>query len=173
MLRHFEKMLGLFPFSRLTQRGPVMRIYAVERAEPPQMEREFSNPLDIPEAIRAAREFARGDSSIEIDASWDLWQFENEWKLAPASVTLMCLGPEFENDSDDHLRIEFGPDARFLPIEEVEGSLRMGQSNLRSLLHLVGEIEAKLPMEKRKLWSESGANFAEVVLERIGGEGIQ
>ena len=49
----------------------------------------------------------------------------------------------------------------------------MGQSNLRSLLHLVSEIEKSLPLENRKLWSESGANFAEIVANRIGGLDIQ
>jgi hypothetical protein len=166
MTRHFEKLLDLFPFSRLARRGPVLRIYALERVEPPQMEREFPNAPAVAPLMRAAREFARGDSCIEVDASWDLWQFDAEWKLAPSLATLLCLGPEFEDATDENLRIEFGPDARFLPIEGVEGSLRMGQSNLKSLLHFVSEIEKNLPVEKRKLWSESGGNFAELVAQR-------
>ena len=169
MLRHFEKLLSLFPFSRLANRGPVLRIYALERVEPPQMEREFSPSADASVMVAAAREFAHADSSIEVEGAWDLWQFDREWKLAPATVTLVCQGPAFESDDRDHLRIEFGPDSRFLPIEGVEGSLRMGQSNLRSLLHLVAEIEKSLPFEKRKLWSESGRNFAGVVAETISG----
>ena len=173
MLRHFEKLLGLFPFSRLEQRGLALRVYAIERVEPPQMEREFQTPAEPREIASAAREFAHADSSIEVDGSWDLWQFDEDWKLAPAAVTLLCLGPSFENESDDHLRIEFGPDSRFLAVPEIEGSLRMGQSNLRSLLHLVSEIEKSLPLENRKLWSESGANFAEIVADRIGGLDIQ
>jgi hypothetical protein len=173
MLRHFEKLIGLFPYSRLAQRGPVLRVYALERVEPPQMEQEFSRQAQPSAIVSAAREFAQADSCVEVDGFWDLWQFDDEWKLAPAEVTLLCLGPQFENESDDHLRIEFGPDARFLPIPGIEGSLRMGQSNLRSLLHLVGEIEKNLPLEKRKLWSESGANFAELVAERLGGLDIQ
>ncbi|MBV8846418.1 MAG: hypothetical protein JO307_26735 [Bryobacterales bacterium] len=169
MLRHFEKVLKLFPFSQLSKRGPVLRIYAVEQAEPPQMEREFPKPADAAQITKAASEFAHADSRVEIDTAWDLWQFDQEWKLAPAGVTLMCTGPEFESDRDDHLRIEFGTDARFLPIEGVEGSLRMGQSNLRSLVHLVNEIEKVLPLENRRLWSESGRNFAGVLQETLSG----
>lgn len=167
MLRHFEKLLSLFPFSRLASRGPVLRVYAIEQVEPPQMEREFPKPADVRAMATAAGEFAHSDSAIEVDASWDLWQFDNEWKLAPAVVTLICQGPGFESDHGDHLRIEFGPDACFLPIEGVEGSLRMGQSNLRSLLHLVSEIEKNLPLENRRLWSESGRNFAGALAETI------
>ena len=93
----------------------------METAEPPQMEREFQKPADPREIASAAREFAHADSSVEVDGAWDLWQFDGEWKLAPAAVTLLCLGPRFENEYDDHLRIEFGPDSRFLPIPEIEG----------------------------------------------------
>jgi hypothetical protein len=172
MLGHFEKLLTLFPFSKLAKRGPVLRIYALEHAEPPVIEKEFplgATPKDI---ISAAHEFAHGDTSIEVDGFWDLWQFEDEWKLAPAPVTLVCCGEEFDNENDDHLRIEFGRDARFLPIPGVEGSLRMGQSNLRSLLHLIHEVERLLPLERRQIWSESGANFADLLTETIARYGV-
>ncbi len=172
MLRHFEKLLGVFPLSKLAKRGPVLRIYAIDRAEPPLMEREFPPGVEVKVMIEAAREFVHGDCCAEIDASWDLWQFNGEWKLAPAPVTLLCIGPGFENEIGDHLRIEFGPDARFLPMPGVEGSLRMGQSNLRSLLHLVTEVERVLPLEKRQLWSESGANFADLLAETIARYGV-
>ena len=39
----------------------------------------------------------------------------------------------------------------------------MGQSNLRSLLHLVRDLERELDIESRQVWSESGANFVEVL----------
>ena len=167
MLRHFRTLLSLFPSSQLASRGPVLRVYAMERAEPPQMEREFPKPADATAIAAHAGEFAHADSAVEVETAWDLWQFDMEWKLSPSSVTLVCQGPAFESENGDHLRIEFGPDAPFLPIEGVEGSLRMGQSNLRSLLHLVDEIEKNLPLENRRLWSESGRNFAAVLTETI------
>ena len=169
MLSHFQKLLSLFPYSQLARRGPVLRVYAVERVEPPQMEREFSKPANPAQIAQSAREFSHADSSFEVDASWDLWQFNGDWNLSPASVTLICQGPGFEGENGDHLRIEFGPDARFLPMEGLEGSLRMGRSNLQSLLHLVSEIEKALPLEKRQLWSESGRNFAGVLADTLSG----
>ena len=62
----------------------------------------------------------------------------------------------------------FGLDALFLPIPGVDGSLRMGQSNLRSLLHLVKDLEEVLDIESRQVWSESGANFADVLRMALG-----
>jgi hypothetical protein len=37
----------------------------------------------------------------------------------------------------------------------------MARSNIRSLLHLVRELDGALNAESRKLWTESGENFAE------------
>ncbi len=173
MLRHFGKMLETFPFSKLAKNGPVVRVYAISYAEAPVFERVFDPGSFVADMIAAAREFAQPDCSIEIEASWDLWQHRDDWKLWPSAVTLSCFGSGFEHEHDDHLRIDFGLDAQFLPADDVEGSLRIQQSNLRSLLHLVSEIDKALPLERRLLWSESGANFAAVVedaLERFGGD---
>jgi hypothetical protein len=171
VLRHFETLTGLFPFSKLAARGPVLRVYAIEMAEPALLEREFAPggpPASIaPAIIEEAREFVAPDCCLEVEANWDLWQWKDDWKLAPAAVTILGFAPGFERDGDDHLRIEFGPDFRFLPIEGVEGSLRMGRSNLLSLLHLVGDIERALPIQRRRIWSESGANFAELLAETV------
>lgn len=172
MLRHLEKALELFPFSKLAKRGPVLRVYAVEHAEPPAVEREFEPGTPPADIITIAREFTKPDCCVEIDAAWDLWQFDMEWKLAPASVTLSCFGPEFDNDGEDHIRLDLGLDSHFLPEARIEGSLRMRQSNLKSLLHLIAEYERGLSLASRKLWSESGANFAGILAETIGRFGV-
>lgn len=177
MLRHFGKMLETFPFSKLAQRGPTVRVYALNYAEPPLFERAFDPGAETAGLIAAARDFAQPDCCVEIDAAWDLWQFAEEWKVLPSPVTLSCFGSGFENEtfvdlSGDNLRIDFGLDSKFLPSPEVAGSARIQQSNLRSLLYLGTQIEKALPLERRQLWSESGANFAAVLeetLERLGG----
>ena len=168
MLGHFERMLELFPFSKLVAAGPVLRAYAIEHSEPPLIERPFPPGVQPGAMVEAAREFTHEDCAVQADGYWDLWQFDGEWKLAPAAVTLACFGPAFENEIGDHLRIEFGIDSRFLPQPAIQGSLRMVQSNVRSLLHLVGEIDQGLDLERRQLWSESGANFAEVLSQSLG-----
>lgn len=170
-LRQFDKMLAMFPYSKLARRGPVLRIYAIDHTEPPMLEREFPIGTEIPMISSDVREFMRPDCAAEVDTYWDLWIYDGDWKLRPAAVTLICFGPDFDHGAragaDDHLRIEFGPDARFLPIPGVEGSLRMGQSNLRSLLKLTSDLERALDLESRQVWSESGANFAEVLKQAV------
>ena len=171
LLRHFGKMLDVFPFSKLAKNGPVVRVYAISYAEAPVFERVFDPGAMVGDMITAAREFLQPDCCAEIEAAWDLWQHHDDWKLWPSVVTLSCFGSAFEHDNDDHLRIDFGLDSKFVPAEDLEGSLRIQQSNLRSLLSLAGEIDKALPLERRLLWSESGANFAAVLeeaLERFG-----
>lgn len=167
LLRHFEKLLALFPFSKLAKRGSVLRVYAVEHTEPPAFEREFPPGAAPADMLAMGREFFHPDCCMEIEAAWDLWQFDREWKLGPAPVILTAFGSKFENSDDEHLRVDLGLDSHFLPNEKIEGSLRMGQSNLKSLLHFVSDVERGLTLESRQLWSESGVNFAGILAETI------
>ncbi len=94
-----------------------------------------------------------------------------QWHVAPATVRISCFGPDFDNDEGDHLRIDFGLDSQFLPQPGLQGSLNMQQSNLRSLLTLVGEVTEALDLKSRQVWSESGMNFASVLagaVEELG-----
>jgi hypothetical protein len=172
MLQQFGKLLGVFPFSKLAKRGPVLRIYAIELVEPPVFEREFPVGTDTTVIVESMREFLHADCACELDTFWDLWLYDGDWKLGPAPLTLACYGPEFGTERGDHLRIEFGLDAAFLPFAGVARSLRMGQSNLRSLLHLVRDLEEVLDLESRQVWSESGANFAEVLRGALGAYNV-
>jgi hypothetical protein len=173
MLRYYGHLLDVFPFSKLTNHTQTLRVYAMDYSEPPAAEKPFEANTITADLLDAARDFAGPDTAIDLDTCWDLWQYENkDWAVGPSSATLTCLGPQFEpelNDGlQDHLRIDFGLDTRFLPIPGVLDSLKMQQSNLRSLLHLVQQIEKKLPLSRRQLWSESGANFAELLKKSLG-----
>lgn len=161
MLGHFERMLRTFPFSRLRPGIATLRIYAIEDAEPPLLEQAFTPGTGVEAVLAAAREFQNADCLYIVDGWWELWQFERDWKLAPAAVSLCCFGPLFENEVGDHLRIESGSEEHFLPRAEVAQSARAMQSNLKGLLRLARELEAALPVEERRLWSESGENLGE------------
>jgi hypothetical protein len=161
MLRHYERMLRSFPFSRLSQTGVVLRINAVSESEPPVFEQPFENPPDVEAVITAARQFTTEDCVVQLEAKWDLWQFDKEWELRPAPVTLSCTGPGYPADEREHLNIDFGLDAHFLPQRDLPNHLFMARSNIRSLLHLISELDRTLTIESKRLWSESGENFAE------------
>ncbi len=189
MLDQLETALRRFPFSRLAP-GLALRIFALEFAQPPVLERSFAEPADIDEIIPAAGEFLQGDCAYQVDGAWDLWQWDREWELRPAAVSLVCYGPAFSSERGEQLRIEFGPEFHFLPAERPAGrphsasggsaarrlaeetvtasfptqssarSLTPIRSNIRSLLHLAGDLDQAFRVEKRLLWSESGENLA-------------
>lgn len=161
MLRHYEKLLRSFPFSQLSRSASTLRVHAIAATEPPVYESGYDNPPDLDKIVAATREFSREDTGVLLDTQWDLWQFDKDWKLTPTAVTLGCFAPAFESESEDHIRIDFGIDTHFLPQPDLPNHLFMTRSNVRSLLHLVHELDRLFVAERRSLWTESGDNFAE------------
>jgi hypothetical protein len=187
MLRNYEKLLRLFPFSRLGTQATTFKIMAVDVSEPVVAEIPCSPPVPIDDILAVAKDFQNADSAYRLETWWDLWQFEGDWKLTPSRVALCCFGPEFNQSPSGlapstepqrapviefpgsledaaigcALEIEFGIDANFLPQPDLPDSPRMIESNIKSLLKLVHDLDDALPVETRRLWSESGENFAE------------
>jgi len=161
MLRHYEKLLRIFPFSRLTRQASTFKVLAVDYNEPPLVEIPYPPPVPTDSVLAVATDFENPDTCYRLESWWDLWQFQKDWELTPSRVALCCFGPEFEHESDDDLSVEFGIDAHFLPQPELPDSVRMVQSNIKSLLKLVHDLDDALPVETRRLWSESGENFSE------------
>ena len=160
MLRHFHKLLSAFPFSHLSPRAPLLRIYAIECIEPPILERSFDWTTTVDTVIESAAEFRHPDCCYFVEAYWDLWRFHADWTLTPSGVTLACFGPLSRSDLGDHLRIEFGRDSDFLPQPEIPNSASKVQSNIRGLLRLAHELDEVLPADRRQLWSETEEDFA-------------
>ncbi len=161
LLRKFEKMLAAFPYSKLAHHDPSLRIYGVAYSEPPLLETPVPSPVDPAAVTKMCGEFQNLDAAYELSAAWDLWRFDKEWHLAPASVRLTAFGPDFERERDEHLRIDFGIEEQFLPDPDRPDGIAMIRSNIQSLLRLVHDVDEALDAEKRLLWTESGENFAE------------
>ena len=166
-LRHFEELLRLFPFSPREQPESVVSVHAIDTTEPPLSERPVNGPIDLAEVVSIFRDYQGDDVAYRLESWWELWQFEEDWKLTTAPVALSCFGPEFDNgtgeqpEEQEDLRIEFGVDSNYLPRTDVPGSARLIESNIKSLLRLVHDIESLLPVVKRRLETESGENFAD------------
>ncbi len=161
MLEQFRELLSLFPFSQLRQGIAGLKVYAIEFTEPGVAEHLFARDPDPDSVAELAAEFAEPDCACLVEGFWELWRYDNGWQLLPSPVVLACFGPQFENDVGDHVRLELGPEDRFLPDAEVPDSGRKAFSNLRSIARLAREIGKRLPVERQHLWSESGEDFAE------------
>ena len=159
--RALEKVLRAFPFSKLASTPSTLHILAVDWRESAVAEYPLEpGPPDPAEVIRLAKEFKEPDTAIQLDTYWDLWGvLDAEWKLLPAPVSILSFGPRFERDEGEDLRIDFGTETRFLP-RDGAATLKLVQSNIKSLLRLVHEIDNTLPVEKRHLSTESAVNFA-------------
>lgn len=176
-LRQFERLLRLFPFSQREQRQSLVSVQAVDSTEPALLEKPFNGPVDVSEVIATYQYYSGEDLAYRLESWWDLWQFDEDWKLAPSRVILACFGPEFNSaagtmagpEGQEDLRIDFGVDSYFLPLPEIPGSPKLIESNIKSLLRLVHELDSALPVEKRKLETESGENFAERLQTAIAG----
>ncbi|MGA3028871.1 MAG: hypothetical protein ABSF98_29375 [Bryobacteraceae bacterium] len=161
MLRFYEKALRLFPVSRLNRNASTLRITPIAVTEPAVFEQAFAPGFTTEDVIAAAQAFRHADCCYQFDTSWDLWQNERDWALQPSRVSLACFGPEFERDLGENLRVDFGVDANFLPRTDVPTALATAQSNIRSLLKFVHDLDDALGAPRRQLWTESGESFAE------------
>jgi len=169
MQRRFLDLASTFPVSKLDPRV-VAAVRGVAMAEAPLAEQSF---VAFDDGVAVAEFFdgwAGPDACFELECAWDLLQPQGgEWKLTPSRVVLLAYGREFEREADEDFRIEFGIETPFLPVPESPASFRAAQGNIRSLLRLVEDIGRALPLERRKLWSESGGNFAERLAALAGG----
>ncbi len=167
MLRHFENALRHFPFSRMRPQA-LLAVRAVDLAEAPLLEREYAGEIDPRAIIEACRWHSKPDHAFELATFWDLWTLaDEEWKLRPAPIGIWCYGPLFPSEYGEQLRFEFGLETLFLPGPELSRPLAPFRHNIRSLLHLVHDMDDALPVDKRLLWSESGGNFAERLQEAL------
>ena len=144
-----------------------MIVQAVSVTEPPLLESPMNGPIDASEVLPTFADYSGDDIGLSLESFWDLWQYDGDWSLGPARVRLACFGPEFDNGTEralgeqEDLRIDFGVDSHYLPRPELAGSGRMTESNVKSMLRLVHELDSTLPIAKRKLETESGENFAD------------
>jgi hypothetical protein len=166
-LRQFEKLLRAFPFSQREQPQSVISIHAVDLTEPPLLEQPVNGPLDVDHVMKTLADYTGDDVAYRVESWWDLWEYDAEWVLRPARIALYCFGPEFDNGTEresgqqEDLRIDFGVDSNYLPRPEIPGSARLTESNVKSLLRLTHELDEALPVERRRLETESGENFAD------------
>ena len=83
MLRNYEKLLRLFPFSLLAQQASTFRIMAVDASEPVVAEIPYPPPVPIDDVLAVAKDFQNADACYRLETWWDLWQFERNGSSLP------------------------------------------------------------------------------------------
>jgi len=96
-----HKFLATVPFSRVRPGFTQITLRAVELAEAPVLERDLrAAPARVMEVLESLGESLQEDSSLELEAWWDLWVFDpasSEWAEQPQHLELLCFAPEFED----------------------------------------------------------------------------
>jgi hypothetical protein len=175
--RQFEKLLRSFPFSQREQPQSILSILGVDTTEPPLLETPVNGPVDVDDVLPLLGDYTGDDVAFELESWWDLWIYDGDWKLAPTRVLLSCFGPAFdsgtheESGEQEDLRIDFGVDSHYLPDLEIPGGAKLIESNVKSLLRLVHELDSVLALKRRMLQTESGVNFADRLQQVLSATG--
>jgi hypothetical protein len=154
----------------------------------------------IETAVAEATEQLHDDMAYEFEMQWKLWSPEVDpnrvpdpnldpdidqddnyaaldtlWKLQPATVRILGLGPQFDDASfeqNGHIRIDFGLDtpwlAETLEDEELdEDATKHIQQNVEKLLAFTLSVEKNCGISSRLLWTESGEPLAQKLIDRL------
>ena len=177
--RYFEKILSTVPFSQREQPQSTLSIQAISQTEPALLERPFNGPVSVADISEVLKDYTGDDVAYRFESWWDLWQYNGqEWEIKPTKIALSSFGNEFDNGGtlesaeQEDLRVDFGVDTLFLPDPSLKGSSRLTESNVKSLLKLVHDLEEALPLERRVLETESGENFAEKLARHLSGQAL-
>jgi hypothetical protein len=152
----------------------------------------------IENAVAEATEQLHDDMAYEFEMRWKLWSpepipstldldpdtdadpdesaaLDTLWKLQPATVRILGLGPKFDDASfeqNGHIRIDFSLDtpwlAETLADEELDAAAtRHIQQNVEMLLAFTLSVEKNCGISSRLLWTESGEPLAQKLIDRL------
>ena len=97
LLRNF---LGTVPYSQARPGCTQLAVRAVDHTEAPILERDLrAAPASPAEVVEALGGWLEADSSVELEAWWDLWVYELEtgaWKEKPQRLEVIFYGREFD-----------------------------------------------------------------------------
>ena len=169
MLVRALSVMRQFPFSKGLPGITYFALHPVSWNEPTIFEQRFLPPATPEQAIAVAADLLHEDYAYVFEANWDLWTPqtpEAAWTLAPATVSVIVRGEEFEDGegkTQGEVQLDFGLDTPFLHEElqltaEVESRVR---ANVQMLVDFINRIEKSGIASTRLLWSESGENLAQ------------
>jgi len=110
-----KTFLQTVPFSATRRGFSQLALRAIETAEVPLIERDLrSSPATAEGVLEETGEFLQLDSSLELEAWWDLWVFDSAtgaWTEQPQRLEIVCYGPEFEEGvwrESGHFAVDLG-----------------------------------------------------------------
>ncbi|MGH9736370.1 MAG: hypothetical protein ACRD8A_17500 [Candidatus Acidiferrales bacterium] len=115
MLEQFAAFLATVPFSTTRPGFTHVTIRAVDASETPVMEDDLrAAPLDPDAIIGIIGEHIHSDGSYEVQAHWDLWEFDAasaKWASGPQGLEISCYGEDYDEGfwrENGHIRVNLG-----------------------------------------------------------------
>lgn len=181
MLPYWRRAIEDFPASSESPGVRALAVYPLDWDQAVTVEDTFLAGGSAEEALQLALGFLHADCAYEAKLCWDLWLPRSEdpsdgWERRPQDVSIVCLGEQFGrngNEDPGHMEIHFGPEENFLPPElwdldpEEKQEAMAGpqlQENIAKLVSYARTLEQSLPVSRRRLWCESGDDFANRIL---------
>jgi len=115
MLAQFAAFLGTVPFSATQPGFTSLTIRAVDSSEAPILENDLRTaPLDAAGIVELIRDQIHSDSSYEVRANWDLWEFDAataKWSNGPRALEILCHGEDYDDEfwrENGHIQVDLG-----------------------------------------------------------------
>ena len=141
-----------FPYSQSFPGVRSFSVHPVDWSEPVAVEEDFPAGAEVDMVLATTEHFRHPDCAYQAVVCWDL-------SAGPKVVKIIAYGPDFEGREDErgHLEFDLGVETPFLG----------DQHNISLLIAFNRKLADVLPLHKRHLWTESGANFADKVAEAL------
>jgi hypothetical protein len=101
MLNHFQHLLETVPLSPGQPGFASLVIRAVDESETPLIEQDFRGvDAGAAEVIALARAHTHADAAYEVEALWDLWEWDTasgRWQHLPERLRLVCYGEAYDD----------------------------------------------------------------------------
>ena len=167
MLEQFGAFLGTVAFSTTKPGFTGLTIRAVDSSEAPLLEEDLrAAPLDTAGITELIREQIHRDSSYEVRANWDLWEFDvsaAKWLNGPRALEIFCHGQDYDDSfwqENGHIEAALGFEHLFPGLAGLLG------------IRQIGKRLAESPEEARFLeamaWPENLQAYQEKTRENIG-----
>lgn len=134
MLAQFGAFLGTVPFSATHPGFTNLTIRAVDSSEAPVLEDDLrAAPLDGAGIVELIREQVHSDSSYEVRANWDLWEFDagaSKWLNGPRALEILCHGEDYDDEfwrENGHIHVDLGFEHLFTGHAGLLGIRQAGQ----------------------------------------------
>jgi hypothetical protein len=174
MLPHALRALQQFVPSKALPGITQVEVHPISWNEPTILEQRYRPGISPEAAIVIAADLLHEDYAYVYESNWDLWapQPSGEWTLQPTPVGFIVRGEEFEQgeaQTQGEIQVDFGLDVPFLHeelhlTEELESRVR---ANVQMLVDFIHRVEKNAGTATRLLWSESGENLAQKLIDRL------